>query len=136
MSNAQPATTLFPPPPPEPWFAFWLQERAHQPWYGAVIWRVWATRKTARALLAALDKHAIPVRVGGEITRTGIYLYLWPQMANPCIDWLLTQYGVPSLVYADQIRTGDVWACGRALARLLRAEAQARAVSDASSWGS
>src|SRR5437762_1609407 len=47
--------------------AAWLSDvGASEPWYGAVIWRLWLPREHAARLLADLDRYAVPVRLAAS----------------------------------------------------------------------
>jgi len=99
--------------------ALWLGD-ARQPWAGDVAWRIWTTRADARTLLAELDCYAIPARIAGIIEPAGVWIYLWLDMPNPCIDGLLGDYDAGRvLVYGEQVRGGMLWATGACLRRAL-----------------
>jgi len=122
LSNFHPYTpplSAYTAPSDDPMLALWLGNTP-QPWYGEVAWRVWTTRAGACTLLVALDSYAIPVRIAGVLEPKGVWLYLWLGMPNPCIDQLLGAYDAGRvLVYAEQVRGGQIWATGAALRRAL-----------------
>ena len=107
--------------------AAWLND-APQPDSNAVIWRLWLTHARAAALLAELHRAGVLVSTMGVVGERGVYLYLWQHKSVVGLHQrLLIDDPNAILVDAEQIVGGPVWACGRALVRLLEAMARAAA---------
>jgi hypothetical protein len=118
-------------PVSDPAMAPWLDASCAVPSGGTLIWQLWLPREVAARLLSDLDRHAIAARLAGEIEERGVWLYVWPSMPNPSLQWLLRSYAPgAALVSADTpgVGAGSCWACGKALARLLAAALKAQGV--------
>ena len=104
--------------------AAWLNG-ARQPGGIAVMWRLWLPYLRANVLLAELRQLELPLSVMGVIGEHRVWLYLWQHRIMPDLEQRLLVYDPNAmLVDAEQIAGGPVWACGRALVRLVAARAQ------------
>ena len=120
-----PPPRSYPPRAYDAALAAWLNG-ARQPGGIAVMWRLWLTYPRANALLADLRQLRLPLSVMGVVGERGVRLYLWQHRLLPALEQQLLTYD-PSAMLVDpqQITGGQVWACGRALMRLVAARAQA-----------
>ena len=113
------------PEPDAPSLAAWLND-APQPGLIAVIWRLWLPHARAAILLTELQCADAPISATGVVGERSAWLYLWQHKSAPGLHQrLLTDDPNVSLVDAEQIVGGPLWACGRALVRLLEAMARA-----------
>ena len=109
----------------DPASAAWLDD-APQPGSIAVIWRLRLAHARAAALLAEMQRADTPVSAVGVIGERSVWLYLWQHKSAPGLHQrLLADDSNVSLVDVEQIVGGPLWACGRALVRLLEAMARA-----------